>query len=495
MSTIIVRENGKKRVFDHDGSGDLLAFLGAHGYVLNAPCGGNGTCGKCRVTLRCGGETKTVLACRTPADRDCEILLGPEAADLSWNDASAAVSAEGGRKGLGAAVDLGTTTVAVSLFDLSDGRCLGTLSEWNAQKNRGADVITRIGWCMEHPDGLEQLGTAVRTQILSMVKTLAEKNGAALRGVKEIFLAGNTVMQHIFAGIAPDSIAAAPYLPQSYFDDPRPFLLDGIPVFLAPCMAGYVGGDISAGILDTGLARGKKRTLFIDVGTNGEMAIGNRDGILCTSTAAGPAFEGGNISCGMGSVPGAICSVTIEEEKASIQTIGNDAPCGLCGTGVIETTAELVRTELVDETGRLEEPYFEEGFPLSSDPNGNPILFTQKDVREIQLAKAAVRAGLETLLLRAGISYRDVGAVYLAGGFGYRIDKDKAATIGMLPEELLEKTSAIGNSSLAGASAVLCEEAKLLHAVEIAKSAKEIPLSTDKDFNRLYMESMYFGEE
>ena len=263
--------------------------------------------------------------------------------------------------------------------------------------------------------------------------------------------------------------------------------------------------------------RREKPCLLIDLGTNGEMAVGNRERILVTSTAAGPAFEGGNISCGMGSVPGAISHVEIndavvgepgvrlqnsEETKDSsrsavqsrvrFQTIGGQPPIGLCGTGVIETTYELVKVGFVDETGMLEEDYFEAGFELARTPEGRPIVFTQKDVREMQLAKSAVRAGLETLLKRYGITYENIDRVFLAGGFGYKADLEKMVGIGMLPEELRAKTTAVGNSSLAGAARFLTSagaEERLKKLVEIST---EVELSSDKDFNDFYMEYMFF---
>jgi uncharacterized 2Fe-2S/4Fe-4S cluster protein (DUF4445 family) len=231
---------------------------------------------------------------------------------------------------------------------------------------------------------------------------------------------------------------------------------------------------------------------LIDLGTNGEMAIGNRDRILVTSTAAGPAFEGGNISCGMGSVKGAICSVNIADGNVSCGTIGDKAPIGLCGTGVIETVYELMKNELIDETGMLDEDYFDDGFVLAKTPEGEDISFTQKDVREIQLAKSAVRAGMETLILRFGVGYEDIDRVFLAGGFGYKMNLEKAIGIGLLPEELRDKISAVGNSSLGGAVVYLTEEDAPQRIEHIVELSEEISLATDKDFNQFYTDYMFF---
>lgn len=263
-------------------------------------------------------------------------------------------------------------------------------------------------------------------------------------------------------------------------------------IILLPGISTYVGADISAGMLSCGFDKAEKPSLLIDLGTNGEMGVGCKDRIMVTSTAAGPAFEGGNISWGMGSVKGAICGVEIDGDKVKVNTIGDKPPIGLCGTGVIETVSELLKAELIDETGMLDEDYFDDGYPLAKTPDGDEIVFTQQDVREIQLAKSAVRAGVETLLLRYGIGYEDVDKVYLAGGFGYKINLDKAISIGLLPEELHDKIEAVGNSSLGGTVVYLTEEDAAERMERIIGASEEIGLSTDKDFNRFYTDYMFF---
>lgn len=265
-----------------------------------------------------------------------------------------------------------------------------------------------------------------------------------------------------------------------------------IPVILLPGISTYVGADISAGLLSCGFDRSETVNVLIDLGTNGEMAIGNRDKILVTSTAAGPAFEGGNISCGMGSVPGAICQVEMNGTDVTCQTIGEKPPLGLCGTGVIETAYELLKEEWIDESGMLDEDYFDEGFVLGKTPAGEKISFTQKDVREIQLAKAAVRAGLETLMLRYGVTCNDIGTLYLAGGFGFHLNLEKAAGIGLIPKELQNRAEAVGNSSLGGAAAWLTEPGAAERMERIVAVSEEVQLGSDKDFNQFYMDEMFF---
>ena len=213
-----------------------------------------------------------------------------------------------------------------------------------------------------------------------------------------------------------------------------------------------------------------------------------------TSTAAGPAFEGGNITWGTGSIPGVVCGGHLENGKLYIRTIQGQPPVGICGTGVVELTAELMRNEEMDETGRLEDDWFETGFPIAKNSHGEQICLTQKDIREIQLAKAAVRGGIETLLGRYGITAEQVEQVFVAGGFGYRLDYEKAMEIGMFPKEFSGKIQAVGNSSLRGAVRLLCDPDRMKEAVDTAALAEEIDLSSDAVFQEAYMDAMFYGE-
>lgn len=436
-------------------------------------------------------------------------------------DAEAAIEATAtAASGYDIAIDIGTTTIAMELIKRNTGEVLHTVTSVNHQRAFGADVISRIR--AANGGHGEELRESIRGDLLEGIGRLLKESGTAGGSVRRIAIAGNTTMGHLLMGYSCETLGTYPFTPinigiirttvlellggqlaaktvsEDVGDKAVSIALDpATDVVLLPGIITYVGADIAAGMLACDFDRREKPCLLIDLGTNGEMAVGNRERILVTSTAAGPAFEGGNISCGMGSVPGAICRVEIDdtaagEPGARIQTIGGRPPIGLCGTGVIETTYELVKVGFVDETGMLEEDYFEDGFELARTPEGRPIVFTQKDVREMQLAKSAVRAGLETLLKRYGITYEDIDRVFLAGGFGYKVDLEKTAGIGMLPEELRAKTTAVGNSSLAGAARFLTSagaEERLKKLVEIST---EVELSSDKDFNDFYMEYMFF---
>lgn len=523
MEIKVIRE-GTSFVFQGNTKEDLLTQLRDQGVYISAACGGKGRCGKCRVQVTKGaGEPSEAdvqclepeelsagwrLSCTMYPKEDCQIRI------VSVDESEFAVVAshqedEVGNvqeeQGYDIAIDIGTTTIAIELVGRESGRALHTVTAINHQRAYGGDVISRI---QASNDGeLESLKESIRKDLYEGICRLLKESGAVPERIGKIAIAGNTTMGHLFMGYSCETLGVYPFTPvniktiterfEEVFrkqikeggqDAPRLF----VDVILLPGISTYVGADISAGLLACNFDKLEKPCLLIDLGTNGEMAIGCRDRILVTSTAAGPAFEGGNISCGMGSVPGAVCNVSVQEGNVKVETIGGKPPIGLCGTGVIETVYELVKEELVDETGMLEEDYFDDGFPLAQTAGGEPIVFTQKDVREIQLAKSAVRAGLETLLKRYGIGYEEVDRVFLAGGFGYRVDLKKAVGIGMLPEELEGQTIAVGNSSLAGAGDYLTQKDAGERLERIIASSCEVELSSDKDFNAFYTEYMFF---
>ena len=496
MSRVLVEYGGSTRALEARAGESLLELLRRSGFPVSAACGGNGTCGKCKVRL---GDGREVLACRTPAE-ECRVIIEENGGGVICTESAASVCSVEAREGLGAAVDIGTTTVAVKLFDLRDGRELGVKSAWNAQTPYGADVITRCQTIMEHEDGLKRLSGLIREQVFGMAEELS-------RGEKidEFFIAGNTVMEHIFMGLSPVSIAAAPFKPLSLFDGGEVFRERDAAVVCAPCVAGYVGGDITAGLLASGLFEKDECSLFLDVGTNGEMALGGRDGFLCCAVASGPAFEGAGISCGMASADGAISRVRWGQGGPDFQVIGGGEAKGICGSGLLDLLAMLLKLEIVDETGRLLPPdEAPAGFErwLSEDENGNGIFhltdlvcLSAADVRQLQLAKAAVAAGIAVLTETAGISPEKVDRIYLAGGFGVHLDPYSAAAIGMLPDCLKDKTVSIGNSALAGAAQALLDGKKREQLLKIKEKCKYLELSGNQAFNRLYPEHMMFGEE
>ena len=397
-------------------------------------------------------------------------------------------------KKFGIGIDIGTTTIAMQLTDLENGEIIDTFSTINKQRSYGADVISRIE--SSNKGKKEELRQCI-------VKDLTEGIGrwinpdTALQ-IEHIVIAGNTTMIHLLMVYSCETLGVYPFTPvniKTIYTTYDKLLEDStwnIPIVIFPGISAFVGGDIVAGLLTCNFADDKKLKLLIDLGTNGEMAIGNSRKIIAASTAAGPVFEGGNITFGTGSIPGAICNVNITEGECHVKTIAGKPPIGICGTGVIEAVCELFKEGIIDETGLLREEYFEDGYPLVYSNSSDKLVFTQKDIREIQLAKSAIRAGVEILLRRYGVSYEDIDTVYLAGGFGYKVDVRKAMKIGLLPKEFDGKVQAVGNSSLSGTVRYICDKDAIKHIAHILDTSHEINLSNDMDFNELYVKHMYF---
>ena len=387
----------------------------------------------------------------------------------------------------------------MELIGKDSGEKIHTVTCINEQRAYGADVISRIQASVDGKK--EELQNCIRRILQKGIRQLAEQSGVPTEKIERIAVAGNTTMGHLLMGYDCDTLGVYPFIPvnidliRGSFEEILGSALCNAAVELLPGISTYVGGDIASGIYACGFDSSEEICLLVDLGTNGEMALGNKDRILVTSTAAGPAFEGGNITWGTGSIAGAICSVEIRDGKASVQTIQNQPPVGICGTGVVESAMELVKEELVDETGLMVKEYFETGFPLAETEDGRSITFTVKDVREIQLAKAAVRAGAETLILRYGIEKDKISRVYLAGGFGYKLNKEKALAIGLLPPELGDRIEAVGNSSLSGAVKYLRDKDGEMILKHLAEISEEVNLSADKKFNEFYMDYMMFDGE
>lgn len=506
----------------------VLEALQEQGVYILAPCGGKGTCGKCRVRFLTGApepseaDKKVLsedalargerLACKVKAQEGmCVEAAAPDenamevetsfsiSGSLPAGTAGAFEDAESGgmvgingkagmtemAEGIVAAVDIGTTTIAMSSTAISPiaissqgagGRVLRTVTGINHQRAYGADVISRIDASNRGK------GAALQECILGDLAKLRAQ--LCLPEDVQMIVSGNSTMEHLLQNLPCQTLGVAPYtsVDISLHRYENMLILPGISTF--------VGADIVSGIVACGMDQNDEICILVDLGTNGEMAIGNRDRIVSASTAAGPAFEGGNISCGVAGIPGAISGVEIEDKKARIRTIGDKAPVGLCGTGVLEVMYELLKAEIVDETGLMDDEYADDGFPLAEG-----IVFTAKDIREVQLAKAAVRAGMEVLLQEFGADYDQVGKLYLAGGFGQKIDLVKAVGIGLLPKELLGKIQAVGNSSLAGA-VMAAQDPEVLRRMEhVAATAQETALAENPRFSDLYMEHMFFPEE
>lgn len=510
---VVHRGAETKTILVKEGESLLDAFIRQEIYI-SAPCGGKGRCGKCGIQVLNGNtwisdEDKKIyseeeldagwrLSCCLYPTEELEVSVSQSDESLFEAVGETENTEESGTEEsfYHVAVDIGTTTIAMSLTGGESGKVFHTVTSVNSQRAYGADVISRI---QASVDGKKEvLKNSIQKDLQDSMDKLLKETGVSGEDVGKIVIGGNTTMGHLLMGYDCDTLGVFPFTPvnidfikgtEEIFGTDR---FGKKEVILLPGISTYVGGDIVSGMYAYDFTEKEDVCMFIDLGTNGEMGIGNKEKILVTSTAAGPAFEGGNITWGMGSVPGAICSVKLEGTEAEVKTIRDEAPQGICGTGVVETAAELVREEIVDETGALDEDYFDDGFPLAKTPDGKEIVFTQKDVREIQLAKAAVRAGVETLLLRYGIKKEEVSKVYLAGGFGYKLNTDKAIAIGMIPEEWADRIVAVGNSSLSGACKYLKDENGDKTIEKLVSISEEINLSADKEFNEFYMNEMFF---
>lgn len=403
---------------------------------------------------------------------------------------------------MGMAVDIGTTTLAAYLIDLTSGDILASHAVLNPQKPLGDDVITRSDHARQGE--LPRLQLLVCQALADMATQMCRQCGASEQSIYEVMVAGNTVMMHLLLGVTPEHIAQAPFTPA--FTAPVQVRAShlGIEVNPAarletlPCIAGYVGADTVAAMLACGMHNTDKKVLLIDIGTNGEIALAAGNRIYTCSTAAGPAFEGAHITCGLGSVPGAINKAWVQDGAVAYSTIDDAPATGICGSGLLDIAALLLRDGAVDMTGALDaqsaSPALcahmqEDSFFVERKSN---IRLTQKDIRELQLAKGAIAAGIEVLLNVAGVAVNDIDCLYLAGGFGTYMDKASAAQIGLIPQALLQKTQAVGNAAGAGARLALTNADMRLAAVELAGRCQYIELSARQDFQNAFMEKMLF---
>lgn len=475
----------------------VLARLREEGIYLPADCGGRGVCGRCRVKFLSAAPEPTAadrarlsgaelsegirLSCKASVrgaftveyEEEGAERIAAEAVPVSAGEDIAASAAAGERGARPIAVDLGTTTIAAALIDAETKAVLRTETATNRQRAYGADVISRIKAANEG-NGAD-LKRLVNEDVQSLVRALGGEEDTP------VFVSGNTAMQHLFRGLSCAGLGVAPYTPVTVAA-----ASEGAIHYL-PGISAFVGADIVSGIVAAGIDTSDKLTLFLDIGTNGEIAIGNRDRLLVTSTAAGPALEGGNLSCGVAGVAGAITSVRLVNGRALLGTIGQRPAIGVCGTGVIETVYELLAAGILDANGLLKEPYFTDGFPLAKD-----VIFTQGDVREVQLAKAAIRAGLDTVIDAYGAAYADIGRLVIAGGFGKKLDLKKAAGIGLLPETLLPRAEALGNTSLQGAVLYAAEPIERERFAKVSAMAEEVLLANDPAFQERYLSAMNF---
>jgi uncharacterized 2Fe-2S/4Fe-4S cluster protein (DUF4445 family) len=446
---------------------DLLLPFG-----VEFPCGGKGRCRRCRVRVLegavdpgAGGDAADLgpgwmLACRARAATAATLEIGQFEAPILADDRPFAFVPRPGR---GIAIDLGTTTVVAQLVDLSTGAVLGVRTALNPQAAWGADVMTRIEHALR-PEGRAQLHDAIHAALDEMTASLSGGQPLAATAI-----CGNTAMLHLFDGLDPAPLSYAPFEP-AHLESPNGFL---------PCIGGFVGSDILAGIVATGMHECRDLSVLIDLGTNGEVVVGHRERLLCASTAAGPAFEGGRISCGMRAATGAISEAAVEGDRIRCTVIGGGAARGICGSGLVDAVAAGLDLGRVTPRGRAPEPL----------PLADGLVLTQGDVRELQLAKAAIAGGVRALLHQFGATPADVRRVWLAGAFGNYINRASARRIGLLefPEDAIEPA---GNTALLGAKIALFAPGPAFR--DVRAVTHHVPLGADPLFQDAYVDAMPF---
>lgn len=497
---LLIDDAGKRLEVEVTEECSVLDVLQAQRIDIQATCGGVGKCRRCQVLVRDDEGLSYRLACTTPVKDGMEVVVEHAGAmDVVQSGTTSSFPPDAGATGYGMAIDIGTTTVVAHLHDLSTGERLATVGRANPQIAFGSDVISRISASI---DGKLDLMTGIIQDALREMKAkLCATAKVPQDEVVRATIAGNTVMQHIAVGLPPDTIGCNPFIPLSLFGDVHE--IDGLgPCYFTRCIAGYVGGDITAGMLACELDTGGTR-LFLDLGTNGEMALAANGRIKCCATAAGPVFEGANVHFGMPASPGAISKVAWEDGAVAIGVVGDVAPIGICGTGIVDAVAMMVRLGVVDETGyllgadELDEPLAslvgrEDDHNVFYLVPDHSVYITQTDVRSLQLAKAAVCAGILTMVEAAGIQVSDIGKLEIAGGFGAYLNLESAAAIGLFPKELLSCASSVGNTSGEGATALLVSSVAQQREDEIVEKCDYLELSTSSEFNDFYVEMMEF---
>lgn len=408
----------------------------------------------------------------------------------------------------GISVDIGTTKLALYLVDLLSGEIAEKVGAMNPQIAYGEDVVSRIGYANQNQDGRKTLQSALVNALNKKVREVCETTGINSGQIVDAVVVGNTAIHHLFAGLPVKQLVYAPYIPA--VSEPIDIrsgaigvrLAPGAYIHLLPNIAGYVGADHSAVILSTELWKTDKTVLAIDIGTNTEISLVVKGRLLSCSCASGPAFEGAHISNGMRAAPGAIERVQIIDGEIKLFTIDDELPVGICGSGILDIVAEMKAADLIDEKGALIEgqPNIREGkdgklefllTPATSTGNGRDVTVSRKDVNEIQLAKAAIRAGLEILLIKAGITAEDIEEVIIAGAFGTYIDVPNAIKVGMFPDIPVRRFRQIGNAAGMGAvqALVSVEHRNLIR--DVIKEVDYIELTTYDDFQKEFVQAMY----
>jgi len=515
-----------ERISIHEGA-TLLEAAAQAGIILNSVCGAKGTCGKCLVVIE--PSKQEVLACQYIIHSDLTVTIPPQSRFYEPKILEHGIDVEARfrsgftdeklqpGKAFGLAFDIGTTTIVAKLIDLANGRTLATLSGLNPQIQHGDDVISRIHFAQTDAK-LLRLHKEIITFINELIKKLCRSNKIDSNQIMEMAVVGNTTMNHLFLKLPVLQLGQAPYKAFSLDAQSHSAKELGIGinpaanVYAAPCIAGFLGADTTAVALAVDIASAKQMTLAVDIGTNGEIILGTSDALYAASCAAGPAFEGARITHGSRAVDGAIETVLINKGDIDFDVIADTEPRTICGSALIDAVAVLLDLGIIDATGRFLEPEElpkelplkifsriieykgQPAFCLAFDKKSQTpkVLLTQNDIRQTQLAKAAIRTGIKLLQKKIGIVDSDIQQIFLAGAFGNYICRENAMRIGLLPNVPLERIHFVGNAACSGAEMMLLSKSWRDEAEQLAKKIKYIEIAHEPDFTKIYAESMLF---
>ncbi len=508
----------------------LLEAAGQAGIILNSVCGGKGICQKCAVTLEEGA--KHVLACQYHVESDLTVIIPAESRLFEQRILTDSVDAEiriepdiykkylksaCGDAIFGVAVDIGTTTVVAKLIDMSTGRCAGTEATINPQRKYGDDVISRISYAQTAAK-LVELHKTIIDCINKLVEQLCGHSSVNPERIYEMCVVGNTTMNHIFLKLPVKQLGQAPY--EAFSLDAYDRRADELGLRINPGgnvhtvenIAGFVGADTTGVALAVDVNSAREMTLVIDIGTNGEVILGTADKLYAASCAAGPALEGARIKHGSAAVAGAIEAVIVNKNDIDVQVIGEGIPRSICGSGLIDAVAVLLELGIVDASGRfverkelpgslpglissrIAEHDGQPAFILAHNPNSprQKVILTQRDIREMQLAKAAIRTGIQVLQKKIGVEDCGIRRILLAGAFGNYIRRESALRIGLLPDVAAERIQFVGNAASAGAQMALISTKARELAGQLARKIQYIEIAKEAEFQDIFAESILF---
>ena len=495
----------------------LLESLMQKSIFLRSDCGGKGKCGKCRVHKATGqGGYEIIESCTYTITEDISIKIPESSMQSSHIMSKAPVHFPRGFKDQfsnveipdshGFAVDLGTTTIAIYLCNMAKGEVVSSLAVKNPQAIYGDDVMSRIGVIGQEPENLGKLQNLVVKSIEWGITELLSSFGDGKNAVSRMVVVGNPSMIHILAGVDPESIGISPYEPVFYdakhfSSNQLGFGIKDISIQTLPQVSGFIGGDILAAALAVEFEEQPDGTLLIDLGTNGELLLKNKEQLFATSCATGPAFEGASLSCGMQAIPGAINSVEIDSDKKVVRysiinpvKLSGTKPSGICGAGVIDSIAQLCEKQIIAPSGAFRSGEQEFILVPENKDNGQSIVYiSQKDIRSVQLGKSALISGIEFLLKKAGLD--TPGKIIIAGAFGSHLNKLDLIRLGMIPGIDLDKIETAGNSAGTGAIMTLCNDQYLDRAQQMADKIETVDLACNIDFQEVFIRNLSFPDE